>query len=127
MASHASILAVVAVVLTLALVSGRGRQRERSRTWARDAARALRGVTSAARDRNAAFAGALVWVLLVVAAVAWDAVSFAAQRHSLPTLSRLFGDVTDHDWGRAIVFAAWLVLGLYLATGSRRSPPEEES
>ncbi|MGH8987287.1 MAG: hypothetical protein ACRDXC_01640, partial [Acidimicrobiales bacterium] len=51
----------------------------------------------------------------------WDAASFAAKEHGLPTLSRLIGDVTDHQWGRALVFAAWLSLGLYLALAWRGS------
>jgi hypothetical protein len=118
-ASHAGILAVIGVVLLLTLVAGRGRQRKRSWTWVRDAARALRGLLVAGRLATAAVAGAVVWGLLIATTVGWDMASFMKQKHDLPTLSRLFGDVTDHDWGRALLFAAWLVLGLYLAVGWR--------
>jgi hypothetical protein len=118
-ASHVSILAVIGVMLLSALVWGRGRQRKGSWTWVRDAFPALRAVFVAGRVRTAVVAGALVWAMLIVATIGWDATSFIEQRHDLPTLSRLFGDVTDHDWGRAVVFAAWLVVGVYLAFGSR--------
>ncbi len=118
--SHAGILSAIGVLLVLALACGHGRQRERSRTWSLGVARALRSVFAAGRVRTAAVGGALVWVLLIAATAGWDATSFSEQRHDLPTLSRLFGDVTDHDWGRALLFAAWLALGAYLATGWRR-------
>ncbi|HTX62510.1 MAG TPA: hypothetical protein VMD28_02650 [Acidimicrobiales bacterium] len=118
-ASHASILAAVGVVLALALIAGRGRQRTHSAAWTRRMLRGFRAPFLRGRLRTAAVAGGLVWVLLIAATIGWDAASFARQRHALPTLSRLFGDVTDHDWGRALVFAAWLVLGLYLAVGWR--------
>jgi|GEM_PF-1219341 hypothetical protein len=119
-ASHVSILATIALVLTLAAAAGRGCQRRRSRTWARAAWRAVRAQLSRRRARSAAAAGALGWVVVISATVGWDAFSFAMQRHSLPTLSRLFGAVTDHEWGRALLFAAWLAFGLYLALGWRR-------
>ncbi len=117
-ASHASVLAVIGVMLVLASMAGRARQRVRSRTWLLAAARAPRRLLRDA-PRSAAAAGTLVWVVLILATIAWDATSFAEQRHSLPTLSRLFGSLTAHDWGRALVFAAWLALGLYLAIGWR--------
>jgi hypothetical protein len=118
--SHASVLAVIAGIGALALLAGRGRQRSRSSTWLRGAGAASRVLPTAGRARTAAVAGAIVWVLLITATVGWDAASFAAQSRALPTLSRLFGDVTDHGWGRALVFAAWLALGVYLALGCRR-------
>jgi hypothetical protein len=118
-ASHVSILATVAAVLGLALVVGRGRQREAARTWVLAAGRAPRDVVRRARAGSATATGALVWTCLIAVTIAWDAVSFTAQRHSLPTLSRIFGAVTDHQWGRALVFAGWLALGLYLAVGWR--------
>ncbi len=123
--SHAGILAAIGVVLVLALVSGRGRQRKSGRAWVRDSARAIRAPLDAGRRRTARVVGALVWVLLIGATAGWDATSFTEQKRDLPTLSRLFGDVTDHDWGRALVFAAWVVLGIYLATGWRQpvAPP----
>ncbi|HVC14427.1 MAG TPA: hypothetical protein VND62_06165 [Acidimicrobiales bacterium] len=107
-ASHASVLAVIVSVVLLALVAGRSRQRASSRTWAGGIVRMLRE--------------AAVWSVLIAATVSWDLASFVAQSHSLPTLSRILGAVTDHDWGRALVFAAWLVLGLYLTLGERRGP-----
>ena len=121
-ASHASILAVIGATLLLALVAGRTRQRRRSRTWLGDGWSAVREQLVRRRARTAAAAGALGWVLVISATVGWDGYSFAMQRHSLPTLSRLFGAVTGHDWGRALVFAAWIALGLYLAVGWRLGP-----
>lgn len=119
-ASHVSILAVAAAMLLVALIAGRGRQRKTSRAWMRDVTRAPRRIIVGGLARSPVALGALVWTLLIVATVAWDLVSFVAERHSLPTLSRLFGDATDHHWGRALVFAVWLALGLYLAVGWRR-------
>jgi hypothetical protein len=119
-ASHVSILTAIAALLLLAVIAGRGRQRKRSRTWLRDAWRSGREQLIRRRARSAAAAGVLGWVLVISATVGWDGYSFAMQRRSLPTLSRLFGAVTDHEWGRALFFAAWLALGLYLAVGWRR-------
>ena len=118
-ASHVSILAVIAAVLVLATIAGRGRQRRRSRTWLRVAWSAVREQLVRRRARSAVAAGVLGWVLVISATVGWDGFSFAMQRHSLPTLSRLIGAVTDHEWGRALLFAAWLAFGLYLAVGWR--------
>jgi hypothetical protein len=118
-ASHAGILAAIAVVLLLGMLTGRGRQRKRSGAWLGDAARAVRTMFAEGRVGTPGARGALVWVLLIAATIGWDMTSFVEQQHSLPTLSRLFGAVTDHDWGRALLFAAWLVLGLYLALGRR--------
>lgn len=118
-ASHASVLAVIGLTVLLALAAGRGRQRESSRAWVLDAKRAPKKVTRG-RWRTPAAAGALVWTALITVTVVWDGVSFIEQKHSLPTLSRIFGAVTDHEWGRAVVFGAWLALGLYLALGWRR-------
>lgn len=118
-ASHAGILAAIGVLLLLTLLGGRGRQRKASRAWAGDAARAVRTTLAGARTGTARAWGALVWVLLIAATIGWDMTSFVEQQHDLPTLSRIFGAVTDHHWGRALLFAAWLVLGLYLALGWR--------
>ena len=118
-ASHAGILAAIGIVLLLAALAGRGRQRTRSGAWVGDGTRAIATVLGRGRIRSAAARGALVWALLIVATIGWDMTSFVEQKHDLPTLSRLFGAVTDHDWGRALLFAAWLVLGLYLALGRR--------
>ncbi|MGH8988335.1 MAG: hypothetical protein ACRDXC_07020, partial [Acidimicrobiales bacterium] len=78
-ASHASIAAAIAVVVLLALVSGRGMQRKRSGTWVRGAVRALPSALAAGRVRSAAVAGALIWALLLAATIGWDAASFAAE------------------------------------------------
>ncbi|MDA8311766.1 MAG: hypothetical protein M0Z46_14370 [Actinomycetota bacterium] len=129
-ASHASILAAVAVVLALALVAGRGRQHERSRTWVRDAIRGLRGELPGGRASPPTVVGTLVWVLLIAATIGWDLTSFVEQKHTLPTFSRLAGSVTDHHWGRALLFAVWLLVGLYLALGWRlpaRGEPDRRS
>lgn len=128
-ASHASIAGAIAAVLVLAVAAGSGRQRQRSGAWLRGAARGLRGLSTGGDPHRAQRAGALGraqrasalgWVLLIAVTVVWDVATFVAQRRSLPTLSRLFGDVTGHEWGRALVFAGWLALGLYLSLGWRR-------
>jgi hypothetical protein len=119
-ASHASVLAVIGLTVLLALAAGRCHQRESSRAWVLRAKLSPTKVTHG-RWRTPEAAGALVWTALITVTVAWDAVSFIEQKHSLPTLSRIFGAVTDHEWGRAVVFAGWLALGLYLALGRRRS------
>jgi MYXO-CTERM domain-containing protein len=123
-ASHASVLTVIGLTFLLAVAAGRGRQHESSRVWLLDAGRAPKKVTHG-RWRTPAAAGAIAWTALITVTVAWDGVSFIEQKHSLPTLSRIFGAVTDHEWGRAFAFAAWLALGLCLALGRRRRTPED--
>jgi hypothetical protein len=116
--SLSSVGAVIGAVLVAALACGRGRQRKTSAAWARDGLAAVRRAASGRAEGEGGVAAAtVVWVLLVAATIGWDLNSFAHEVRWLPTLSRLFGDVTDHDWGRAVVFAAWLALGLYLAIG----------
>ncbi len=119
-ASHASILAVVATIVLLAVAVGRGRQRAVSRAWISAAVGSARRVGVAWRTRRRALIGTVGWVVLLAGTAGWDTASFVEQERSLPTLSRLFGAVTGHDWGRALVFAAWLALGLSLALGWRR-------
>jgi hypothetical protein len=105
-------VAVAAVVA--AVVAGWGRQPMRSRAWLASAARA-----GGEWRRTPLFsAGVVVWVLLILAVIGWDLNSFAHQAHDLPTLSYEFGRVTRHEWGRGLVFAAWLAAGVGLATGS---------
>lgn len=119
--AHWSVLAVIAVALLATALAGRSRQRETSAEWLRHGATTLRGdVTGAGRRSPAMVAGTAVWVVLVAAAIGWDLNSFVHQAHDLPTMSRLVGDVTRHEWGRAIMFAAWLALGAYLVAGGRR-------
>lgn len=136
--AHWSVLAVIAAVLVTAAVAGRGRQRRRSIAWARRGGSAVLHPISAAglrargRPGEGSFpgpgrrpaslvAGTVAWTVLIAATIGWDLYSFAAQAHGLPTLSRLFGDVTVHPVGRAVVFAGWLALGAYLAAGGRRT------
>lgn len=122
-AAHASVLAMIAAALALAVLVGRGRQRAPSADWLRHGLETLHGdLTGRGRRPAALWAGTLLWVALVAATVGWDLNSFAHQAHDLPTLSRLVGDVTRHDWGRALVFAAWLALGTFLVAGGRGTP-----
>lgn len=123
-ASHVSTLCVIAVVLVLAAWAGHGRQRTPSRVWLRGLWRDSRGMVGHGQALSARSVGAAVWTLLIAATAAWDGASFAVQRHWLPTLSRMFGAITDLQAGRALVFAGWLVLGLYLALGWRRPVQE---
>ena len=116
--AHASVLAVIGVTLATAGLVGRRQQRRRSADWARRAGAVL---DPGGRRRPVALVvGTVAWVVLVAATIGWDLNSFVHQAHDLPTLSRLVGDVTRHDWGRALVFAAWLALGAYLAMGGRQ-------
>lgn len=118
--AHVSVLAVIAVALVTATVAGRGRQRATSADWVRHGADTMWGdLTGANRRPPALVAGTFVWVVLVAATIGWDLNSFVHQAHDLPTLSRVVGDVTRHQWGRALVFAAWLGLGAYLSVGGR--------
>lgn len=122
-AARSSVGVVIAIALLTAVGGGRNRQRGGSGAWARDGARALSSTLFGRATRRAARAtvlGAAVWVALIAAAIGWDLYSFAVQLHAFPTLSRLFGDVTRHEWGRSVVFAGWLLLGGYVALGWRR-------
>ncbi len=113
-AARASVALAVVGMLAAAVVLGRGRQRRSSGAWVVASARALRD-GPAART-----AGVLVWAGLAAAVVAWDLYSFVSQAHDLPTLSRLFGTISSHRVGRGALFAAWLALGVLLATAARR-------
>lgn len=115
-AAHIGVLATIGVVLVLAVVLGRGRQAVPSAQWVTGPLHLRRHL----RTEPATVFGAVVWTVLVLAAIGWDLYSFARQRHDLPTLSRLFGDVTAHAAGRSGVFALWLALGVALAVGWRR-------
>jgi hypothetical protein len=116
--AHVSVGAAVVVAWGVALVAGRQRQWRTTTTWWRDSGAAW-------RDAGAGYrAGLVVWAVLVTALVVWDVVSFAAQAHALPTLSREVGRLTAHHGGRALAVAVWLVLGGWLALGRRRGRPE---
>ncbi|MGH8979609.1 MAG: hypothetical protein ACRDWE_01120 [Acidimicrobiales bacterium] len=120
-AAHVSVLVTIALAFACAFAAGRRRQCKSSAAWARDGLRTIaRDVTGRADRRPAFVAGVALWSVLVLAAIGWDLYSFSEEVHSLPTLSRLFGDVTGHEWGRALVFAAWLLLGACLSIGWRR-------
>ncbi len=118
-----SVGATIAAVLIIAALGGRNRQRQASSAWVRHGAEALSAALSGrpvGRATRTTALGAAVWVALIASTIGWDLYSFALQLHALPTLSRLFGDVTRHEWGRGVVFAGWLLLGGYLALGWRR-------
>lgn len=118
--ARVSVLAVIAVALVVAGVAGRARQREPSGAWLGHGLQTLvADLTGRGRRPAALWAGTLLWVVLVAATIGWDLNSFAHQAHDLPTLSRLVGDLTRHDWGRALLFAAWLALGAFLVAGGR--------
>lgn len=86
----------------------------RSRAWLSSASEAVREWR-----RTLLFsAGVIVWVLLILAVVGWDLDSFVHEVHYLPTLSYEVGRVTRYQWGRALLFAAWLAAGIGLVTGS---------
>lgn len=120
--AHWSVGAAIAAVALVGVAAGRGRQWTRSAAWLRGAASAVRRTVMArdARPEPALWMGTTLWALLVAVTIGWDLDSFAHQAHSLPTLSSLVGDVTRHDWGRALVFGAWLAVGAYVALGWRR-------
>ncbi len=109
-----SVGAVIALVVVLALATGRTRQRRESRDWLSDSARAVRGGPGAL---GAYGAGIATWVAFIGTVVVWDLVSFLAQSHQLPTFSYFIGKVTGYQVGRAIAFWSWLLLGLALAIG----------
>ena len=119
-AAHDSVLAVIALGVVAAVVLGRGRQRSRSGAWLLGGASTVaRDLAGRGRRSAAAVASTIVWILLIFAVIGWDLYCFSREVSYLPTLSRLFGDVTRYGWGRSLVFAAWLVLGACLAAGGR--------
>lgn len=119
--AHWSVLAVIAVTIGAAAVGGRGRQRERSGRWLRSGVGTVSGDLTGRHRRPAVqIASTVVWAALIAATIGWDLYSFTHQHSYLPTLSRVVGTVTRHEWGRALVFSAWLALGAYLALGWRR-------
>ena len=103
----------IAGVVLAALLAGRRRQRSTSGAWLVDAGRAAAGW----REHPGYAAGVVVWAILLLAVVGWDLNSFAHQAHDLPTLSYYMGRVTHFHWGRALVYAIWLVAGVGIAAG----------
>jgi len=114
--AHLSVLGVVLAVLVAALALGRHRQRVPSAGWVLSGARAARGWRG---QPPAVVLSVVVWTVLVVATVGWDLTSFAAQSHSLPTLSYYIGHITRYEAGRGAIFALWLLAGAYLVTAGR--------
>jgi hypothetical protein len=114
--AHVSVLAIIAAVLVAATVLGRGRQETTVPRWVTGPWQLRRHLAEEPRTAI----GAATWSFLALAAIGWDLYSFARQRHDLPTLSRIFGDLTGHWAGKSVVFALWLALGVALATGWRR-------
>lgn len=108
---------VVAVVAVATAAFGARRQRQSSRAWLSAGARAVASARSA--DRLYA-AGVLSWLLVFAAVFGWDLFSFLSQSHDLPTLSYLAGRVTQFRAGKAVLFAAWMAFGGYLAVGWRK-------
>jgi hypothetical protein len=116
--AHWGILAVIGLVLVATVAAGVGRQATTSAAW-------LRGPVSLRRHYRAdatAAVGAVGWSVLVLAVIGWDLNSFIHQSHDLPTLSSIFGHVTDSRVGRGCLVALWLALGTVLAVGWRRKP-----
>jgi hypothetical protein len=113
--AHVGVLALIALGFSAALVAGRRRQAIGSAAW-------VEGPLSVRRhwaENPAGTLGAVVWVVLVLAAIGWDLNSFVHQSHNLPTLSSIFGHLTSTRGGRASMVALWLALGTALATGWR--------
>lgn len=111
---------VLACALALALASllaGRQAQRRSSASWVASSLRAIERLkTLRPYDLLAA-----AWVLVVLGAAGADLTFFLERSPNDPTLSRLIGDVTAAPAGRAILFAAWLAWGAWVAFGWRRS------
>jgi hypothetical protein len=103
-----------AVLAAVAL--GRHRQRERSAVWIAEGYRAL----GSCREASGSYAiGIAVWIALIATVIGWDLNSFLQHAGAFPTLSYFTGKVTRLHWGRALLFAAWLALGGWLAAGWR--------
>jgi hypothetical protein len=113
-AAHWSVGLAIGGVVVAAVLAGRGRQPAPSGPWLRTSLDSVRRAPTPWR------VGAVIWVILIGATIAWDLTSFIVQSHQLPTFSYLVGRLTRFDAGRVIVFGAWLTLGGYLALGRRR-------
>ena len=116
LAAHISIVSAIIVVVASAVLVGRRRQSLSSRSWLHRVGAGLRNPTK----RSPLFlAGAIVWVVLVLAIAGWDFHSFLREVPSLPTLSYLIGRVSRFVVGRSILVAAWLALGAFFAFSHR--------
>lgn len=116
--SRWSVSAVIAVVVSAAVLIGVDRQRLPSRRW-------LASVTPTTvrheRRSPTYSAGVAAWIVLLTMIFAWDLVSFLSQSHDLPTMSYLIGRITRDHLGRSALFLVWLATGSYLAFGWRRA------
>jgi hypothetical protein len=58
-----------------------------------------------------------LWVVPVLATVAWELVTFASSpRATHPTVSSMLDALNSTHLGRAVAFAGWLALGWYVVT-----------
>jgi hypothetical protein len=114
LASHAGILAAIAVVWAAVAAAGRGRQRLGSKAWW---GRLWHGLW---RRPDRSWWGGAGWVLAAMLVAGYDLASFLARSPELPTLSRLIGGVTRYYAGRAVAIGLWLGLGGWIALGGRR-------
>ncbi|MGH9044831.1 MAG: hypothetical protein ACRDVP_08400 [Acidimicrobiales bacterium] len=108
-AAHWSVLATIAVVISIGALRSQMRRRALGD-----------GVKDAPSRSKETLLGAAIWLSLALAAVAWDLNSFIAQRHDLPTLSGVIGLATANHPGRSAVFALWLASGMAVALWDRR-------
>ena len=80
---------------------------------------AAMAVGQARRPQNEsrpARAGALRWVVVLVALAVWQLLAYVQQpRSEHPTLSSLSNAALEHHTTRALAFTAWLVAGARLA------------
>ncbi|MCL4434319.1 MAG: hypothetical protein M1399_06060 [Actinobacteria bacterium] len=112
--AHVSVAVVIAVVVLVALYSGRHRQEMKSLAWLKGMGRSIRRYLS---NPDVQGTGALVWLVFFMAYFGWDLNSFLHQQRDLPTLSYLIGRVTRYYTGRSVLVAGWLLGGWYLALG----------
>lgn len=62
------------------------------------------------------FAGAVGWVVLLVALAGWQLLAYVQEpRSEHPTLSSLTNAALDSHAGRAVAFVSWLVVGFWIA------------
>lgn len=80
---------------------------------------AAMAISQARRPQNDArpgLAGAMGWLVLLVALAGWQLLAYVQEpRSEHPTLSSLANAALDTHTGRALAFAAWLVGGSRLA------------
>ena len=68
-----------------------------------------------ARDDRSPAGGAVPWLLLIAAAVAWElAALFGSPRSAHPTVSSIYDSVARWQAAKAAILFGWLALGWYL-------------